>query len=68
MKTIDMLAEKILFPTLLSTPIMVPGGLWLHYLDNHTSISNFWLAVTLLAVMGMGSALGHFLTRKIAER
>ena len=68
MNTIDIIAEKVLFPWILAAPFVAGGGLFLHYLDNHTSASNWVLAPLLVALILGGLALGKALAKRILGR
>lgn len=65
MKTIDILVEKILFPWLFAAPFVAGGGLFLHHLDNHTSVSHWVLAPLLVVVILGGMVIGNGLSKRI---
>ena len=68
MNTFDIIAEKVLFPWILAAPFVAGGGLFLHYLDNHTSAGHWTMVPLLVAVIVGGMLIGKALAKRIIGR
>jgi hypothetical protein len=65
MKTLEIICEKAVLPTILAAPFMVPASLLFWWLDNHTSVSHAVLAPMLVAQILGGMVLGSYLSKKL---